>query len=58
VQLIAYLQKLPFRAELKQKMAFDQDLINRFVSKLKAFVKTYVLSIQGYDMKQYGSPAE
>jgi F-type H+-transporting ATPase subunit alpha len=57
-QLIIYLQKLPLREELQKKKEFDQDLTNRFVKKLKEFTKNYILGIQGYDMKQYGSSNE
>jgi hypothetical protein len=58
LQLIPHLQKITLTEELRKKKEFDQDLINRFVKDLKQFIKTYVLSIQGYDIKQYGSPNE
>jgi hypothetical protein len=58
MQIIAHFRNSPLRKELAKKLAFDQDLINKFVADLKHFIKDYVLGIDGYDMKQYGASAE
>jgi hypothetical protein len=39
-------------------MTFDDELTNKFVTDVKQFIKTYVLSIKDYDANKYGTPTE
>jgi F-type H+-transporting ATPase subunit alpha len=57
-QLITHLQKLPLREQLNKTKEFNQELIDGFIKDFKLFIKNYVLGIEGYDIKQYGSPSE
>ncbi|MDR1234746.1 MAG: F0F1 ATP synthase subunit alpha [Mycoplasmataceae bacterium] len=58
IQLVAHFQNSALRTELEKKMTFDDELTNKFVTDVKQFIKTYVLSIKDYDANKYGTPTE
>jgi hypothetical protein len=56
--LLHYFVNRPVRKELQNKQLFDDKLIATFKNDFKIFIKQYVLSIKGYDMKLYGPTQE
>jgi hypothetical protein len=58
MHLVVHFHESRLYQELATKLTFDQPLINKFVNEIKVFIKNYVLGIENYDLKQYGSLSE